>query len=99
MIALLEIMKEVLDEATYKINGRNVKARMEVSPQRRPFKIGRCLVLQRPKEIMLEKRKRNGQDGSRKRTKQKTEVQKAVMVKKRLRAKLLSAQKVIGTKP
>ena len=37
MIDSLEIMKEELDEAAYKINGQIVKAGLEVSPQTRPL--------------------------------------------------------------
>ena len=37
MIDLLEIMKNELEKAAYKIHGQNEKARLEVSPQRRPL--------------------------------------------------------------
>ena len=37
MIALLKMMKEELDKAAHKVNGQNVKARLKVSPQRRPL--------------------------------------------------------------
>ena len=37
MIDLLKIMKEELDKAACKINGQNVKARLEVRPQRNPL--------------------------------------------------------------
>ena len=37
MIDLLKMMKEEWDKAAYDINGQRVKARLEVSPQRRPL--------------------------------------------------------------
>ena len=37
MIDLLKIMKEKLEKAAYDINGQRVKARREVSSQRRPL--------------------------------------------------------------
>ena len=37
MIDLLRIMKEELEKAAYKIKGQKVKARLEVSPQRKPL--------------------------------------------------------------
>ena len=40
MIDLLNIMKEELDKAACKSSGQSAKARMEVSPQRRPFTKG-----------------------------------------------------------
>ena len=45
MIDLLKITRGELDKAAYKINGQHVKAKLEVSPLRRPK--GRCIVLQR----------------------------------------------------
>ena len=37
MIDLLKVLKEELDKAAYEINGQRVKARLEVSLQRRPL--------------------------------------------------------------
>ena len=51
MIGLRKIMKEELDEEAYKIHGQNVKARLEVSPQRRPLTKTQALFFKGLKEV------------------------------------------------
>ena len=51
MIDLLKIMKEELEKTAHKINGQNVKAMLEVSPQRRPLTKAGALFSQGLKEV------------------------------------------------
>ena len=51
MIDLLNIMKEELDKAAYKIYGYNEKARLEVSLQRRPLAKAQALFFKGLKEV------------------------------------------------
>ena len=50
MIDFLKIMKEEQEKAAYKING-HAKARLEVSPQRRPLTKGHALFFKGLKEM------------------------------------------------
>ena len=43
--------KEELDKAAYKISGQNVKARLEVSPQRRPLAKAQATFFKGFKEV------------------------------------------------
>ena len=47
MIDWLKIMKEELDKAAYKIGGQNVKARLEVCLQRRPWPKAQAMFFKR----------------------------------------------------
>ena len=51
MIDLLKGMKEELEKAAYKIHGQNVKARPEVSPQRKPLAEAHALFFKGLKEM------------------------------------------------
>ena len=51
MIDLPKTMNEELDQAACKITGQNVKARLEVSPQRSPSTKSAALHLQRLKKM------------------------------------------------
>ena len=51
VIDLLKITKEKLDKADCKIDGQNVKARLEVSPQRRPLTKAQALLYKGLKEM------------------------------------------------
>ena len=51
MIDLLEETKEELDKAANKINGQIVKARLELSPQRRPLAKAQAMFFKGLKEV------------------------------------------------
>ena len=51
MIDLLKIMKEELEKTAHKINGQNVKASLEVSPQRIPLTKADALFFEGLKEV------------------------------------------------
>ena len=46
MVDLLKIKKQELEKVAYKIHVQNVKARLDVSPQRKPLTKGACSFLQ-----------------------------------------------------
>ena len=63
MVDLLKAMNEELDKAACEINGQRVKARLRVSPRRRPLAKAQAMFVKGPKEVGGDESKVRALDG------------------------------------